>query len=167
MRTIQNLIIHCSASPDGESLFRDGRTPIEHIDAWHAERGFRRQPDWRAVMNPDLAAVGYHLVVYINGAVATGRHFDEVGAHVAGYNERSIGICLIGTRRFTGYQWHTLAKVVELLSLRYPQAAVRGHREFPGVVKECPGFDVGAWLAADMAVPPDHLYSEETPACAS
>ena len=161
MRRIENIVIHCSASPDGQSLFRNGRTPVEEIDAWHAERGFAREDDWRAVLNPDLTAIGYHIVIYTNGAVATGRHFDEIGAHVRGYNQRSLGLCLIGSDRFTPAQWHTLAKVVELLKIRYPEAAVRGHRDFPEVHKLCPGFDVAAWLAADMTPAPEHVLETE------
>ena len=37
-------------------------------------------------------------------------------------------------------------KIVELTE-RYPQAKVVGHRDFPGVNKACPSFDVKTWLA--------------------
>jgi N-acetylmuramoyl-L-alanine amidase len=38
-------------------------------------------------------------------------------------------------------------KIVELTE-RYPQAKVFGHRDFPGVKKACPSFDVRQWLSS-------------------
>jgi N-acetyl-anhydromuramyl-L-alanine amidase AmpD len=58
-----------------------------------------------------------------------GRAFDEIGAHVYGYNRTSIGICMIGTERFTIEQWRSLARVIELLRLKYQAARVCGHRD--------------------------------------
>lgn len=157
MRRVTQIVIHCSASPDGQSLFGEGVTPVQRIDRWHAERGFARSPEWRRQMNPDLMSIGYHLVIYLSGAIATGRHFEEIGAHVAGHNQQSIGICLLGTERFSAEQWASLATVVELLGAKYPGVEVLGHRDFPNVKKTCPGFDVRAWLARGMTPDPAHL----------
>lgn len=169
MRPIHLIVIHCSASPNGDSLFRGSpatpgsQTPVAVIDGWHAKRGFQRQAADRARQNSQLAAIGYHYVVYLDGSVATGRHLDEVGAHAAGHNRDSIGICLVGTDRFTADQWDALAGTVRLLQKRYPDARVLGHRDLSpdldgdGVIeprewlKTCPGFEVAAWLAGGMA----------------
>lgn len=179
-RKIELIVIHCSDSPNGRTLFTGKHgdsnfvTPAQEIDRWHAQRGFHRQQQWRDKQNPELAAVGYHFVVYTSGAVATGRHFDEVGAHARGYNAASLGVCLVGRDKFTLAQWDTLrdhlcgmAKHLEQQRPNPPrrfsnptpsealaifvQLGVRviGHRELdPG--KTCPNFGVADWLAHGM-----------------
>jgi len=176
-RTVDLIVIHCSATPDGVSLFEghagapDFCTPIEVIDRWHVRREFRRALHWRKLLNERLAAVGYHFAVYTNGAIATGRHTDEIGAHVYGFNRSSIGICVIGTDRFTAEAWASLKQLVELLKLKYPTARVLGHRDLsPDVdgdglverwewLKTCPGFDVAAWLARGMVPLAENVYT--------
>lgn len=165
MRDIDTLVIHCSATPDGETLFRGGRTPVEIIDGWHRERGFRRGKLASARSNPTLGHIGYHYVIYRNGAIATGRGEDEVGAHARGYNDSSLALCLIGTDRYTLAQWRSLKAWVEAqtqpqgrMAARYPHARVVGHRDLPGVAKACPGFDVATWRRGDMAPLVGHLF---------
>lgn len=149
------------------------------INAWHQARGFRRGDAARRAWNPDLGSIGYHWVIYTNGALATGRHVSEPGAHVAGWNARSIGLCLVGTDAYSADAWAALADQVRHLAglynvpLQFADAArlgqrargICGHRDLSpdrdgsGTVeprewlKTCPGFDVRDWLAADM-VPP-------------
>lgn len=159
MRLVDLIVIHCSATPDGEWV-----TALD-IDKWHAERGFRRDGAWRVRLNPQLGHIGYHFIVYTNGAIATGRHLAEAGAHVRGHNLDSIGICLIGTERYSRAQWSALSALVVQLRHEFPAARVCGHRDLSpdidgdGVVepaewlKTCPGFDVAAWLAAGMLPP--------------
>lgn len=153
MRPITHIVIHCSATPDGAP-----RT-VEDIDRMHRERGWRK--------------VGYHRVIELDGAVMTGRELEEVGAHVEGSNARSIGICMIGTTRFTSLQWEALAGLVRTLEARFHDAVICGHRDFSpdldgdGLVephewfKLCPGFDVAEWRRAGMeaAWNPSHLFS--------
>jgi N-acetyl-anhydromuramyl-L-alanine amidase AmpD len=171
MRHVNLIVIHCSASPDSDSLFRgtQGRpgflTPVEVIDGWHAARGFRRDPAAAKRFNPLLASIGYHFIVYRNGAVATGRSEDEAGAHVRGHNRQSLGVCLIGTNEFTPEQWHALAVLIGALRKKYPLARVVGHRDLSpdrdgdGIVepsewtKTCPNFDVAAWIERGMTPP--------------
>lgn len=177
-RDIRLLLVHCAASPNGESLFRGQlgephfKTPVEVIDDWHRARGFKRDPAALRRMNPQLTAIGYHFVIYTNGTVVTGRHTDEVGAHCAGFNTNSIGICLIGTDAFTVAQWDSLALLAGSLSKAYPQAAWRGHRDMSpdqnknGIVepfewlKTCPGFDVSKWLAGGKQPLAGHVCEE-------
>jgi hypothetical protein len=147
---------------------------VQEIDRWHAQRGFKRQQQWRDKQNPELTSIGYHFVIYINGAVATGRHLDEVGAHVSGHNANSIGICMVGRDTFTGEQWGALrdhlcglAKALEQQRPNPPkrfsaptpaealaifaQLGVRvvGHREL-NPDKTCPNFNVADWLERGM-----------------
>jgi hypothetical protein len=149
MRGIKAVIIHCSATPNG----RWNTAP--DIDKWHDERGFERLPEWREKFNPDYTAIGYHFVIYTNGAIATGRHQDEIGAHAGGHNKYTLGVCLIGTDKFTVEQWQALDDLIAKLRERHPAAKILGHRDLPDVNKICPGFDVAAWLARTGNVPDD------------
>lgn len=155
-RAITRIIIHCSATPNGRwNTARD-------IDDWHRQRGFQRSDSWVQRFNPWLFHIGYHYVIYVNGGTATGRHLDEVGAHAAGYNADSVGICMLGTDRFTAEQWHALEDLVErLLAKRCPGAQVLGHRDLPGVTKACPGFDVATWRALHGGFLPQHTLIPE------
>lgn len=159
-RAINLIVIHCSATPNGR------RTTAADIDVWHQSRGFQRARTWRNRQNYSLAAIGYHFVIYIAGTVATGRHLDEIGAHVAGNNRNSIGICMAGTDRFSAAQWEALKGCVTALQKLYPRARICGHRDLSpdqnndGLVepwewlKTCPGFDVATWLRGGMVPPP-------------
>lgn len=128
MRKINKIIVHCSATPEG----RDNT--IEDIDKWHKARGWK--------------GVGYHYVIHLDGSIHPGRDEDEVGAHCAGYNSKSIGVCYIGglakdcstpkdTR--TEEQKQSLLDLLTELKERYPSATIHGHREF--AAKACPCFD--------------------------
>lgn len=175
MREIKSIVIHCAATKNGESLFqgvagsKSAKSPIQVIDGWHKARKFRRQTSWRQQQNPQLESIGYHFVIYISGAIASGRHLDEVGAHVAGNNSKTLGICLIGTDKFTQAQWASLRTLVAQLKAKYPAASIMGHRDYSpdlngdGKIepwefcKICPGFDVATWLASDLQPLRDHL----------
>ena len=148
-RAITAIVIHCSASPNGKPVTRDD------IDRWHREKGWRM--------------IGYHRVVEIDGAIKVGRHLKEVGAHVAGQNAHTVGICMIGTDQFTMEQWGALATLVSELLMLYPDANVLGHRDYSpdlngdGIIepweffKTCPGFDVSAWRQGGFQPPIGHV----------
>lgn len=106
MRPTNLIVIHCSATPNGR------RVTVEDIDAWHAKRGFRRDEAWCKRQNFSLKSIGYHYVIYAGGTVVSGRHVDEVGAHVQGFNKKSLGICMVGTDRFDMEQWTSLRHLV-------------------------------------------------------
>jgi N-acetylmuramoyl-L-alanine amidase len=149
-RGIQLLIIHCAATPNGSPF------TIEDIDRWHVANGWGRQPSARAAHRPHLLAVGYHYVIDIAGIPHEGRALYEVGAHAAGHNAHSIGLCLIGTDKFLPAQWDSLRQSVLGLRMPYPALQVIGHRDVnPG--KTCPGFDVSEWLAGGMAPLEGHV----------
>lgn len=158
-RTIKAIVIHCAATPNGDKRFN-----LEVLDKMHQQRGFKRAPANIAKYFPNthnsLPSIGYHFVIELDGAVRPGRDVEEVGAHVSGSNANSIGICLIGTDKFTAAQWSALQGFVTNLQQKYPLAKVCGHRDFSpdldgdGVIepqewiKLCPGFDVATWLKA-------------------
>ncbi len=135
-RTSTNLIvIHCAATPPGMDI------GVDTIRKWHRKRGW--------------LDVGYHYVIKLDGTIEDGRPADAMGAHVYGFNSRSIGICMVGGvdadmqpsgDHFTPEQWETLALFVEQLAdTEYPGAKVTGHNNLDKN-KACPSFDVGEWL---------------------
>ena len=130
-RRIDLIVVHCSATRC------DSPTSLEAITEWHQARGF--------------ATIGYHYYITRDGEVHRGRPLHQVGAHAAGYNRHSIGICYEGgllpdgtpadTR--TEAQKDSLQRLLDRLKKDYPDAHVKGHRDLPGVCKECPCYDVG------------------------
>ncbi len=125
-RSINLIVIHCSATPSGQPLQRGkpGQpgflNAADVIDGWHRERGFKRNPAAAAGFNPRLQHIGYHYVVDVSGQVWTGRHIDEFGAHAKTHNANSVSICLVGgaerSARYTVGQWRTLATLTRLLA---------------------------------------------------
>jgi N-acetylmuramoyl-L-alanine amidase len=189
-RKISLVAIHCSATPDDRTLFyndvgtRNLRTPVDEIDTWHWDRGFRRKSAAIKAFNPTLRAIGYHFVIARNGAVFTGRHPDEVPAHAKGFNTQAMSICLIGSKQYTLPQWSQLAELVRnvcaacavpLMITRPASPSPRGvcgHRDLsPDLdhngritpnefVKLCPGFNVCEWLSGDLKPLAAHVAPE-------
>lgn len=151
MRQTDMIVIHCAATPNGRP------DTIEDIDLWHRANGWQRKAAAMRSFNPRLTSVGYHYVIHIDGTIRTGRSENELGAHVAGYNTRSIGVCLIGTDRFSPEQWESLAELVQRIG---EGRKVIGHRDIKGVKKTCPGFDVAQWLAGGMKPPTGHVLTK-------
>lgn len=127
-RTITEIIVHCSATPEGKDY------TVNDIRRWHKQQGW--------------SDIGYHYVVYRNGHIEPGRDVDIAGAHCEGHNAKSIGICYIGGMdrdNKNPKDTRTLAQKAALLSLvvdlkkMYPSARVHGHRDFAN--KACPSFD--------------------------
>lgn len=147
-RLIEQIILHCSATPNGRPH------TVRDIDAWHRQAGYHRttHADGKALslINPDLLAIGYHYVIAIDGTVHTGRGVEEIGAHAYGFNQHSIGICLIGTDKFTRAQWLAASELAHVLCKAFPAAEVLGHRDLPGVKKTCPGFNAITWFYSGM-----------------
>lgn len=129
MRTINEIIVHCSATKEGEDF------GVEDIRRWHVDGN-----GWKDV--------GYHFVVRLDGQVELGRPLEQIGAHVKGRNEHSIGICYVGgldgegqpcdTR--TNEQDESLEILIALLSRVFPGVKLYGHNDFSS--KACPCFDV-------------------------
>ena len=130
MRTIDKIIIHCSATLPGQ------RVDVETITRWHKQRGFK--------------TIGYHFFIDRSGTIHAGRPLEQQGAHCKGQNARSIGICYEGGLNKEGKPYDTrtilqriaMKELVAQLQERFTEATVHGHREFAN--KACPCFDVQA-----------------------
>lgn len=130
-RKIREIIVHCSATPEGREV------RATDIRLWHTrDRGF--------------SDIGYHFVVSIDGTVETGRPLHRSGAHCLGHNRHSVGICYVGglNRHFksadtrTAKQRATLEQLIATLKQAFPEAIVYGHRDFAR--KDCPCFNAHA-----------------------
>lgn len=131
--TVKYLTIHCAATPEGRHVTH------EQITEWDKAK---------------FGQTSYHWVVELDGIMHRTLRDDQKGAHVGGANTGNIGICYIGgvdkklnpkdTR--TDIQKKSLLTLVRTYKSRYPDITIRGHRDWPGVNKACPSFDVAAWL---------------------
>lgn len=130
MREINEIIIHCTATPEGREV------SVDEITKWHKARGFKD--------------IGYHYVIHLDGRVENGRNIEAVGAHCEGHNANSIGVVYVGglakdgktpkdTR--TAAQKKALKWLVGGLAEHFG-AEVHGHNEYSE--KACPCFDVGS-----------------------
>lgn len=130
MRKITHLVVHCSATPPSMDI------GVKEIRDWHV-----KDNGWKDI--------GYHYVIRLDGRVEPGRKEGVIGAHVAGQNSTTIGICYIGGVDAKGKpadtrnecQKEQLLQLLKLLKAKYPKAQILGHRDFPGVAKACPSFD--------------------------
>lgn len=134
--TTDYIAVHCSATGPDIDIGED------EIRAWHKDRGW------------DDA--GYNIVIRRTGLVEIARPLDDRGAHVAGYNDSAIGVCLVGgvddagkaADNFMPSQMRSLLDTLRFLRRYAPGARIQGHRDFPEVKKDCPSFDVRQWLQA-------------------
>lgn len=134
------VVVHCSDTPAKSDI------GSEEITRWHTDPPPKGN-GWKAI--------GYAFVIRRNGVIEKGRDLDgdgdaldEVGAHAAGSNARSVGICLAGGKPagdFTADQLKSLRFILMELDSRFPGIEILGHRDLPGVTKSCPTFDVRHW----------------------
>ena len=129
MRTIRELIWHCSATPEGRHV------TVDTIRKWHTDRGW--------------SDIGYHKVVYLDGTVHDGRPAAKVGAHVKGHNTGTLGYCYIGGVAKNGKtakdtrtleQKLTMARLTREAIEDFGVKEVSGHNQY--AAKACPSFDV-------------------------
>ena len=128
MRTINIIVIHCSAT-------RSNRTySVTQLIRDHAKRfGF----------------TGYHYYITRDGQTYQTRHENLVGAHARGYNKHSLGVCYEGGLNERGQsedtrteaQKRALLRLLRRLKKAHPDARILGHRDLPDVHKDCPCFD--------------------------
>lgn len=149
------IVVHCSATRPSQDI------GAAEIRGWHLKRGFND--------------IGYHLVIRRDGRIELGRPLHEIGAHVAGFNAASVGVCLVGGLladgkpadlptplafdTFTATQMTAAHTAIAFLRRVYPHAKVVGHRDLSpdldrdGTVerhewlKTCPGFDAAKEFA--------------------
>ncbi len=131
------LVVHCSATKPSMDI------GLREIKRWHVDDN-----GWRDV--------GYHYIIRRNGEVELGRSNRDTGAHAAGYNHKSISLCMVGgmaednsaENNFTAQQWTALLDLVKQIKVDYPEANVIGHNEISE--KECPSFDVQKWKEENL-----------------
>ena len=124
MKTIDAIIIHCSATRTGQDL------RVKDLDQMHRARGFNQ--------------IGYNFIIDLDGMVEEGRPLTIDGAHCntkgfsdSSYNRHSIGICYIGGLDASGKAADTrtpaqrtaLRELVSKLCKEYPIIEVLGHRD--------------------------------------
>lgn len=135
MRTISQIIVHCSATKPDQDIGAD------EIRNWHTrDRGF--------------SDIGYHFVIRRDGTLDTGRPIKKAGAHARGHNFNSLGVCLVGgvddegrsVANFTMLQYSALYSLLRQWVTEHGDIKIIGHRDLPGVAKDCPCFDVRAFL---------------------
>jgi len=138
-RPIDNLVIHCTATPENRHHTAD------EVRRWHTDPAPRGN-GWRQV--------GYSDLILLDGTCER-MTADEwaVTNGVAGHNARSRHICYVGGLATDGrtakdtrtpQQVHTLAVFVKEFHARFPNVRIVGHNELAG--KACPSFDVQKWL---------------------
>ena len=117
MRTINLIVVHCSATREDKSF-------TEHdLDVCHRRRGFN--------------GVGYHFYIRKNGDIKSTRPLERIGAHSRGFNRESIGICYEGGLDCMGqpkdtrtcWQKHSLRVLILTLLKDFPGCRVCGHRD--------------------------------------
>lgn len=130
---VKFLTIHCAATPAGRHVTAD------QITQWDKAK---------------FGQTSYHWVIELDGSMHRTLRDDQKGAHVGKANTGNIGICYVGgvdsklnpkdTR--TDAQKKSLLTLIRTYKERYPGIIIRGHRDWPGVKKACPSFNVQAWL---------------------
>jgi len=129
------IVVHCSATLPKK------RVTKEFLEKKHRQKGF--------------LTIGYHYVIEVDGQIVDGRSLDEVGMHLKGYNERTIGICLVGgvskenpnifVKNFTKKQMISLSSLLQELRQKFPTATIVGHSDLDDTTT-CPGFNAYQWF---------------------
>jgi N-acetylmuramoyl-L-alanine amidase len=133
MREIKYIVFHCTATSQ--------QTNIASIKNY-----------WRNVLK--WKNNGYHILIDAGGNAHQLTFLNEIANGVAGYNKHSIHVAYIGgvdkqgkaMDNRTMAQKAMMLQVYKRLKKQYPDAVAKGHRDFPGVKKDCPSFDVKLWL---------------------
>lgn len=137
MRTIDNIVIHCTATSQ--------QTTVEAI-----QRYWREQLGWK---NP-----GYHVLIEATGKAHELQPIEKPSNGARGFNANSIHISYVGGIDAHGKSIdnRTMAQKLQLASYirafrqRSPDAEVLGHCDLPNVQKDCPCFDVREWVKGGM-----------------
>lgn len=128
MRAIKKIILHCTATKEGEIF------SVETIRKWHLKRGW--------------SDIGYHYLIAIDGTIDLGRPVFKQGAHTQGENQYSIGIAYVGgvdaqseaKDTMTAEQEESFLMLYNSLKIVFGPLSLHGHNEFSN--KACPSFIV-------------------------
>ena len=154
------LFVHCSATSKHQDI------GIKTINKWHMNRGIAS----------DRGLTGYHFVGRRSGLVEIGRDLNAIGAHVLGWNDESLGYCLVGgarkarvgempewdnmmsTDNFEPGQFKALEMWVRAVLLVYPQIRIAPH--YAVSTKACPSFDVWEWQQRTFGHNDQHRFAQ-------
>ena len=133
MREIKYIVLHCTAGPQTQT--------VEAIQAY-----WRNSLAWKSP--------GYHFLIKANGEAVQLLPIEKPSNGVKGFNANSIHISYIGgvdkagraLDNRTPEQIRTQIELITKYKAMFPKAGIKGHRDFPGVTKKCPSFDVKTWL---------------------
>lgn len=133
MRAIDYIVLHCTATSQS--------TTIDSILHY-----WRKALGWK---NP-----GYHYMIKADGEIVQLLPIEQASNGVKGYNHNSIHISYVGGVDAKGNAMDTRTKAQKISQIKlvlqfkkqFPKAKIKGHRDFPGVKKACPAFDVAKWL---------------------
>lgn len=133
-RNIKYIVVHCTATPTD--------TKLESIKRyWREQRGWGDVP-------------GYHYLIQRDGTIVQLLDERKNSYGVYKHNSECISIAYLGgidkqgkpiDNRSEAQKNSMFDKIIELTE-RYPKAEVLGHRDFAGVKKACPCFDVREWI---------------------
>lgn len=128
MRDINNIVFHCTGTSQN--------TTIESIlNYWKERLGWK---------NP-----GYHIIIEPCGKPTQLHPFSKPSNGARGHNSDSIHISYIGGKDKddrTPEQIITQKAIALTLHGIFPNAEIKGHRDFKGVSKSCPRFDAKTLL---------------------
>ena len=133
MRKVRFIVLHCTATVQ--------TAKVESI-----QRYWKEKMGWKAP--------GYHWIIKPDGECVRLNDDENISNGVAGWNRASIHISYIGgvdeknrpKDNRTPAQLTAMRDMVRSYMLKYPDAEVKGHRDFPRAKKACPSFDVKSWL---------------------
>ena len=147
-----------------QSASREITTVVWHWTAHYTNQGYigSEQINASHVNGRGWSAIGYHFVVKRDGSIQIGRDINQTGAHVGGFNARSIGISFVagykcssdkyrgipphsevGPESITQAQHQSFKKFMSAWYKVYPGGNAWGHVDFPNNKgKVDPGFDV-------------------------
>jgi len=133
VRVIKHIVIHCTATSSS--------TTVQSILAY-----WKYKKRWKFP--------GYHYLIKDDGEIVELLNINKASNGVRGHNNDSIHLAYIGgvddrlkakdTR--TKEQIESMIRLLFRLKARFPNAEIKGHRDFDGVAKDCPSFNVYKFL---------------------
>lgn len=151
------IVLHCSDSSFGNAAL---------IAKWHCLPPKQVIQNGKTYKGRGWTGIGYHYVILngwiapniynsrFNGHIETGRPLDddpvvkesEIGAHVKGYNTKSVGVCLIGnTGQFTQDQLNASLRLVSELEDQFSDIELFQHSDLDSKKPFCAGLDMELW----------------------
>jgi len=143
-------VLHCSESAWGDR---------DIIRLWHLDRGFR-DIGYNGVILNGVSRPGGQYDNELDGLFQQGRALDfdeyvdddEKAAHVLGYNDVSVGVCMIGIDKFSVKQMRTALVTSRMFTFLSPDIKIVGHYEMSTASgKTCPNIDMDVFRRVVMS----------------